>query len=201
MLPPSCVSKPALAHRCAISAVVVDLPLVPVMATNGAWGACARRSRQNSSMSPITSTAMARASPTDQCGRRMGQRHARRQHQRRDLRPVKFAQIGDRNAGARRIGDAFRTVIPADDVGTAGEQRARRDKPRAAEPEHRDLAAGKCGDRDHACTLPCEGEGRTAEGSPGWGGSGAASATPNFLRRCHPHPAATRPTSPLQGEV
>ena len=68
MLPPSCVSKPALAHRCAISAVVVDLPLVPVMATNGAWGACARRSRQNNSMSPITSTAMARASPTDQCG-------------------------------------------------------------------------------------------------------------------------------------
>ena len=48
--------------------MVVDLPLVPVMATNGAFGACARRSRQNNSMSPITSTAAACASPTDQCG-------------------------------------------------------------------------------------------------------------------------------------
>src|SRR5262245_35585329 len=38
------------------------------MATNGALGAWRRRSRQNSSMSPITSTAAARASPTDQCG-------------------------------------------------------------------------------------------------------------------------------------
>ena len=65
------------ASRCAMSAVVVDLPLVPVMATNGAFGAWRRRSRQNSSMSPITSTAAARASPTDPVRRRMGQRHAR----------------------------------------------------------------------------------------------------------------------------
>ena len=39
-----------------MSAVVVDLPLVPVMATNGECGASLRRSRQNSSTSPITST-------------------------------------------------------------------------------------------------------------------------------------------------
>ena len=51
-----------------MSAVVVDLPLVPVMATNGAAGAMRRRSRQNSSMSPITSTPAARASATVQCG-------------------------------------------------------------------------------------------------------------------------------------
>jgi hypothetical protein len=63
------------------------LPLVPVMATNGASGACARRSRQNSSMSPITSTA-ARAQPDRPVRRRMGQRHAGRQHQRGDPRPV-----------------------------------------------------------------------------------------------------------------
>src|SRR5215213_4802593 len=54
--------------RCAISAVVVDLPLVPVMATNGASGAWRRRSRQNSSMSPITSQPAWRAISTDQCG-------------------------------------------------------------------------------------------------------------------------------------
>ena len=39
ILPPSCASMPAEAARWAISAVVVDLPLVPVMATNGAPGA------------------------------------------------------------------------------------------------------------------------------------------------------------------
>src|SRR5437868_3197733 len=38
------------------------------MATNGASGACRRRSRQNSSMSPITSTPASRAFSTLQCG-------------------------------------------------------------------------------------------------------------------------------------
>ncbi len=42
ILPPSCASMPADLTRCAISAVVVDLPLVPVMATNGAAGRVAR---------------------------------------------------------------------------------------------------------------------------------------------------------------
>src|SRR4029077_18606159 len=55
-------------RRGAVSAVVVDLPLVPVMATNGTVGARCRRSRQNSSMSPITSTPAARARAADQCG-------------------------------------------------------------------------------------------------------------------------------------
>ena len=68
MLPPICTSLPALRRMCAISAVVVDLPLVPVMAMNGERGACLRRSRQNSSMSPITSTPACCASFTLQCG-------------------------------------------------------------------------------------------------------------------------------------
>src|SRR5882757_3933023 len=68
MLPPIWVSYPATFIRCAISAVVVDLPLVPVMATNGASGAWRRRSRQNNSMSPITSQPAWRAISTDQCG-------------------------------------------------------------------------------------------------------------------------------------
>jgi hypothetical protein len=68
MLPPTCTSWPAAFRMCAISAVVVDLPLVPVIATNGAAGATARRSRANSSMSPITSTPASRAIFTDQCG-------------------------------------------------------------------------------------------------------------------------------------
>jgi hypothetical protein len=48
---------------------------------------------------------------------------------------------------------------------------------------------------------PLKGEGRTAEGSPGWGDSSALRATLSMLHRCHPHPDASRPTSPLQGEV
>ena len=44
---------------------------------------------------------------------------------------------------------------------------------------------------------PLQGEGRIAEGDPGWG----PAASPKMLKRCHPHPAASRPTSPLQGEV
>src|SRR3954467_11512052 len=68
ILPPICVSKPATCIRCAISAVVVYLPLVPVMATNGASGAWRLRSRQNSSMSPITSTPASRAFITLQWG-------------------------------------------------------------------------------------------------------------------------------------
>ncbi len=50
---------------------------------------------------------------------------------------------------------------------------------------------------------PLKGEGRTAEGSPGWGG-GVAAGTPMpiLLHGRHPHPARWRgPTSPLQGEV
>ena len=51
-----------------MSAVVVDLPLVPVMATNGASGQLLARSRQNSSMSPMISTPAALALATVQCG-------------------------------------------------------------------------------------------------------------------------------------
>src|ERR1700733_11863977 len=68
ILPPICTSCPATRIKCAISAVVVDLPLVPVMATNGASGAWRRRSRQNSSISPMTSTPACRAASTVQCG-------------------------------------------------------------------------------------------------------------------------------------
>ncbi len=80
-----CTSTPALLSRCAISAVVVDLPLVPVMATNGASGARGARSRQNSSMSPMTSTPALRARARRPVRRRMRQRHAGRQDQRRDF--------------------------------------------------------------------------------------------------------------------
>src|SRR5215207_5122894 len=68
MLPPICTSLPASRRMWATSAVVVDLPFVPVMATKGAAGAILPRSRQNSSMSPMISTPARFASAADQCG-------------------------------------------------------------------------------------------------------------------------------------
>jgi hypothetical protein len=53
---------------CAISAVVVDFPLVPVIATKGASGARTARSRLNNSTSPMISTPAAWASAAAQCG-------------------------------------------------------------------------------------------------------------------------------------
>ncbi len=140
ILPPTWASWPAARSRWAVSAVVVDLPLVPVMATNGAFGACARRSRQNSSMSPITSTAAACASPTDQCGAGCVSGTPGASTSAEILRPVDLPQVGGRDAGRRRLGDRVGVVVPADDVGAAGEQRAGARQPRAAEAEDGDLS-------------------------------------------------------------
>ena len=85
---------------------------------------------------------------------RMRQRHARRKHKRRHARPIDLAQIGGRNAGTGRLDDGLRVVVPADDIGAAGEQRARARQPRAAQAEDGDLFSGKDGDRDHAAPLP-----------------------------------------------
>src|SRR6056297_3637254 len=68
MLPPICTSRPVSRRIWAISAVVVDLPLVPVIAMKGASGASFARSRQNSSISPMISTPAACAFVTLQCG-------------------------------------------------------------------------------------------------------------------------------------
>ena len=112
-------------------------------------GALRRRSRQNSSMSPITSTAAARASPTVQCGAGWvsGTPGASTSAAIFDQSTWRRSAVG--NAGAGRLRDRVRIVVPADDVGPAGEQRAGADQSRAAEPEHGDLSAGEAGDRDH----------------------------------------------------
>src|SRR6185369_13115358 len=81
--------------------------------------------------------------------RRMGQRHAGREHQRRDLTPVDVAQVGDRNPGGARLLDRRFAVVERHHIRAAREQRARTRKAGSAEPEQRDLFAGQAGERDH----------------------------------------------------
>ncbi len=68
ILPPICASFPAVVRMCATSAVVVDLPLVPLIPIHGACGYLAARSRAKISTSPIISMLAALARSTVQCG-------------------------------------------------------------------------------------------------------------------------------------
>src|SRR5688572_5449732 len=71
ILPPIWASKPQAFNMCPTSAVVVDLPLVPVMAITGALpglSASVRISRAKRSTSPITGTLAALACSTTPCG-------------------------------------------------------------------------------------------------------------------------------------
>ena len=70
ILPPMRTSRPAWATTWAMSAVVVDLPLVPVMATifGRLWAGAAATVRAKSSISPRISTPASRAISTVQCG-------------------------------------------------------------------------------------------------------------------------------------
>ena len=132
-----------------MSAVVVDLPLVPVMATNGASGALLRRSRQNSSMSPITSTAALRASPTDQCGAGWvsGTPGASTSAAIRDQSMWRRSAVGM----PALVALATVSALSSQPITSAppAEQRARAREPRAAEAEHGDLLSGEGGDGDH----------------------------------------------------
>ena len=117
MLPPICTSRPAAPSTWVISAVVVDLPLVPVIATKGASGASARRSRQNSAMSPTIATPASWASRDAPVRFRVGQRHAGAEHQRLEPRPVGRAQVPGGDALRDGPGEALRAVVPGEHAG------------------------------------------------------------------------------------
>ena len=67
--------------------------------------------------------------------RRMGQRHAGREHESGKARPVGAGEIEDVEALGRRLVAARLVIVPASDPGPSGDQRARRREPRAAEAE------------------------------------------------------------------
>ncbi len=100
--------------------------------------------------------------------RRMGQRHAGRQHQRREIRPRHRAQIGGDEAGLRRLGDVVGAVVARDHFGAARLQRVAARKAGAAEAEHRDRLAREGGDGDHSAQLTAASawRGRPAPASP-----------------------------------
>ena len=79
---------------------------------------------------------------------RVGQRHAGRQQQGVEARPIGLAQIDQGKLG--RLGARGLAVVPRSDLRAAGDQRARGREPGAAEAEQRDAAPGEGRDRRHA---------------------------------------------------
>ena len=124
-----------------MSAVVVDLPLVPVMAMKGASGAIFARSRQNSSMSPITSTPLALASSTVQCGFGWVSGTPGASTSAAKRRQSASRRSSTAKPSRARLVELRRRIVPDDRLGAAGTQRPRRREARSAEPEHRERLA------------------------------------------------------------
>ncbi len=79
----------------------------------------------------------------------MRERHARRQHERREPAPVGSREILDRYARVRRSLPAGGTIVCRNDRGAAGHQGAAARHSGHAEPEDRNSSPGEGGDRRH----------------------------------------------------
>ncbi len=127
-----------------ISAVVVDLPLVPVMATTRGrlCSGAAFTARAKSSISPITGTPAARAAATVQCGAGWvkgtpgATTSAAKSDQSAAFRVDELEALGARGRPRRRV------LVPSRDLRAAGDQRPRRRETGPSEPEHGDGLAG-----------------------------------------------------------
>ena len=115
---------PAAARMCASSAVVVDLPLVPVMPTKRAREPAARTARNSSSASERIGTPAARAARGDRMRLRQRVRNARREHQRVESRHRRARARRRRPRSAASRGRP--AVVPGDDLGAHRAQRPRR---------------------------------------------------------------------------
>jgi len=87
--------------------------------------------------------------PDRPVGRRMGERHAGREHERGNARPFDTAQVLDRKTLAGRFRRLAGRIVAGDHPGAAGLQRAAHGEAGRAEAEHRKGASGKGGERDH----------------------------------------------------
>ena len=79
----------------------------------------------------------------------MRKRHARREQQRRNLRPVERAQVRGLDAGGGRLGERRRTVVERNDIRASGLERLRAGKTRAAKAEQGNGFPGKAGGENH----------------------------------------------------
>jgi hypothetical protein len=141
--PPDCSTQP-------IRAVVVDLPLVPVMAITRAADPSGRASsaRANSSTSPRTGTPAALALSTVQCG--LGWVRGAPGDRTRAAKPDQSAgQILDHEALGLGLKPARDAVVPQDGRRAPGLERARGRDPRPSQAEDRDPPALKAGNGDH----------------------------------------------------
>ena len=149
ILPPICTSRPALCRICAVRYVVVDLPLVPVMATNGAAGAVLRTlAAEQLDVADDLDPGFARLGHHPM-RLRMGERHARRQHQRRHLRPVDVAQVSVASPAACASAIFAASSSKQTTLAPPAFKRCGADEPGIAEAEHGHPFAGEDGDRDH----------------------------------------------------
>ncbi len=82
----------------------------------------------------------------------MRQRHARRQNEGRPRRPVDAVQVSGHDSCCRGFCHAVRVVVPGDDFGTTGHERACGRQARATETEERNLLPRKRRNRDHGLT-------------------------------------------------
>ena len=127
-----------------MSAVVVDLPLVPVMTTTLPGARMPRPlAKEELDVADHLDARVARARDAPM-GLGMGQGNAGREHERGEARPVGRCQIAHRKA----LGDGFlaraRLVVPEDGIGAARLQaRARRQAPLSAKAEDRNVPAGE----------------------------------------------------------
>jgi hypothetical protein len=128
--------------------VVVDLPLVPVMATKGA--SRARRPLAAEQLDVADDLEAGRLRPLH-CPMRdgVGQRHAGRQNQRGEGRPVGLAQVRGVDALGGRPGHAVGIVVAGNHGRTAGLQAEGGGETRAPQTKQGDGSAGKGGDRNH----------------------------------------------------
>ena len=83
----------------------------------------------------------------------MCQRHAGRQNERRENRPVGRGNINDRDSGGQRLRARRLVVVPRGNTRAARLQGARRRQPRAAKAEERDMSIREGDDRRHHRTF------------------------------------------------
>ena len=154
-------SRPASLRMWAISAVVVDLPLVPVMP--------AKRARLAGERQQLDVADDRQARPARQLGDRMrlreGVRNAGRQHQRLGVREAVLQQIGQGQPGILRGLALVRRVVPGQHARAAQLQRLGRRQARARQPQHGHGLIAEIRHRDHRLTSASAWRGRRSPGS------------------------------------